>query len=73
MPDPEPLPPSALCRTCEPGRLAFETTSELADLEDTVGQTRAMEARGQLRAPTRRATSAASTSGLIASRSPSAR
>ena len=44
MPAPRELPVSALYRSCDPGQLEFETTSELDDLEDLVAQDRATEA-----------------------------
>jgi lon-related putative ATP-dependent protease len=40
----KPLPPNALCWQCEPGRFAFETTEELEDLTEVIGQARAVEA-----------------------------
>jgi lon-related putative ATP-dependent protease len=44
MTDPQPLPPAALCRRCDPGGLAFETTADLPDLPGIIGQERAEEA-----------------------------
>ena len=40
----KPLEPRHLYRHCDAGSLAFETTAELPDLGDVVGQERAMEA-----------------------------
>lgn len=39
-----PLPPHALCKTCDPGALPFDSTAELADSDDAIGQERATEA-----------------------------
>jgi hypothetical protein len=39
-----PLPPSALCRQCDPGSFAFATTADLADVPGIIGQERAEEA-----------------------------
>lgn len=39
-----PLPAEKLYTRCEPGRLDFETTDQLQDLEEVVGQDRALEA-----------------------------
>lgn len=39
-----PLPPEELCRRCDPGRLGFETTAELPEVDGPVGQERAAEA-----------------------------
>ncbi len=41
---PEPLPPEALYRACEPAQFDFETTADLEDLEEIIGQDRALEA-----------------------------
>jgi lon-related putative ATP-dependent protease len=38
------LDAAALCARCDPDRLAFETTSELSDLTEVVGQPRATDA-----------------------------
>ena len=40
----ERLAPEALCKRCDPERLAFETTAELPDLTEVLGQARATEA-----------------------------
>jgi lon-related putative ATP-dependent protease len=40
----QPLPPEKLCQACEPAQFEFETTDELEDLIDVVGQDRAVEA-----------------------------
>lgn len=40
----ERLGPEALCTRCDPARFPFETTSELMDLTEVVGQTRATQA-----------------------------
>ncbi|MDH3790241.1 MAG: AAA family ATPase [Rhodospirillales bacterium] len=40
----KPLTPDALCWQCEPGRFDFETTSDLDDLTEVIGQARAVEA-----------------------------
>jgi len=40
----EPLAPEALFRQCNPGDFAFESTSELEDLAEIIGQGRAVEA-----------------------------
>jgi len=44
MPAPKPLPASELYRHCDPAALGFDTTEELADLTEIIGQARAMEA-----------------------------
>lgn len=44
MTTPEPLPPAKLRRRCDPNQFSFETTAEIADLEDSLGQDRAMQA-----------------------------
>ncbi|HHH35975.1 MAG TPA: ATP-dependent protease [Gammaproteobacteria bacterium] len=41
---PSPLDPAELYRRCDPGQLGFRTTAELEDLEQPVGQDRALEA-----------------------------
>jgi len=45
---PEPLPrelaPDALRRACDPGQFKFETTAELTELAEVLGQSRAVEA-----------------------------
>lgn len=41
---PEPLPRELLHRGCDPARLGFRTTDELTPLEDSFGQSRAVEA-----------------------------
>jgi len=40
----EPLAPEALCRQCDPAQFAFQTTDDLADLTEVLGQARAVEA-----------------------------
>lgn len=40
----QPLPASQLRRTCDPAQFHFETTAELEDLSEIVGQERAVEA-----------------------------
>lgn len=42
-PVPAPLPPEALYKACDPAILPFETTAELPDSDDPVGQDRAVE------------------------------
>jgi len=44
MASPRPLRPAALRRRCNPSRFRFQTTEELADLEEVIGQPRAVEA-----------------------------
>ena len=44
MSEARPLPPSALCRRCDPGSFAFATTADLADVPGIIGQERAEEA-----------------------------
>lgn len=44
MAAPDPLPAHALAWCCPPQSLGFETTAELSDLEDPIGQERAVEA-----------------------------
>ncbi len=39
-----PLPPDRLARRCDPAGFGFTTTADLADLEEVVGQDRAVEA-----------------------------
>ncbi len=39
-----PLAPEALCQLCDPEQFSFETTAELDDLEDVIGQDRAIDA-----------------------------
>ncbi len=41
---PAALPPSALRRLCDPASLSFKTTDELPDLQDVIGQPRAIRA-----------------------------
>ncbi len=38
------LDPAQLCRRCDPGQFAFQTTAELDDLSEVIGQARATEA-----------------------------
>jgi lon-related putative ATP-dependent protease len=40
----EPLAPAQLCAHCDPGQFAFQTTDELEDLAQVLGQARAIEA-----------------------------
>jgi len=40
----EPLPPQQLRQTCDPSQFDFETTAELKDLSEIIGQERAVEA-----------------------------
>lgn len=44
MPTIEPLPPQALYRSCDPQQFPFNTTSELEELTDVIGQPRAVNA-----------------------------
>jgi lon-related putative ATP-dependent protease len=44
MTAPKPLSSDALCWRCEPGTFAFETTGDLEDLGEVIGQDRAVEA-----------------------------
>jgi len=44
MPIPAPLPPEKLYRVCDPATLGFKTTDELPDLDEILGQPRAVEA-----------------------------
>ncbi|MBI3140246.1 MAG: AAA family ATPase [Rhodocyclales bacterium] len=46
MPELAPLDPQSLCRRCDPSLLQFETTAELPDSTDIVGQSRAIDAVG---------------------------
>jgi lon-related putative ATP-dependent protease len=39
-----PLDAEELCRTCDPDQFTFETTAELDDLEEVIGQDRAVDA-----------------------------
>jgi len=39
-----PLPAESLCQRCNPEQFAFETTAELDELEEVIGQDRAMDA-----------------------------
>lgn len=39
-----PLAPEALCQLCDPEQFSFETTAELDDLEEVIGQDRAVDA-----------------------------
>src|SRR5512137_75821 len=41
---PAELPAGALSRPCDPASLAFETTNDLPDLQDVLGQPRAIRA-----------------------------
>ena len=40
----KPLPADALYTRCDPDQFGFETTAELAPVEDVIGQNRAVEA-----------------------------
>jgi lon-related putative ATP-dependent protease len=40
----QPLDASVLCRPCDPDRFRFNTTADLEDLEEVIGQERALEA-----------------------------
>ena len=40
----KPLTPELLCRRCNPSQFSFQTTAELEDLTEVLGQPRAMEA-----------------------------
>ncbi|UCG25368.1 MAG: AAA family ATPase [Chloroflexota bacterium] len=40
----QPLDATVLCRPCDPDRFSFNTTAELEDLEEVIGQERAVEA-----------------------------
>jgi lon-related putative ATP-dependent protease len=44
MPDLTPLPPEALYRACDPAALGFATTEELGELDEVIGQERALAA-----------------------------
>ncbi len=44
MPETVPLPPEALYRHCDPETLGFETTEELPEVEEVIGQERALGA-----------------------------
>ncbi len=44
MAAPKPLRPAALRRRCNPARFRFRTTDDLKDLDDVIGQPRAVEA-----------------------------
>ncbi len=44
MPKVEPLSPEQLCRRCDPGAFTFETTAELDEPAEVLGQERALEA-----------------------------
>jgi hypothetical protein len=44
MASPKPLRPTALRRRCNPSRFRFRTTDELEDLDEVIGQPRAVEA-----------------------------
>ncbi len=44
MPSIQPLSPDRLCHACEAERFGFETTAELEDLSEAVGQMRAIDA-----------------------------
>ena len=44
MENAKPLTPELLCRRCDPGQFSFQTTAELEDLAEVLGQPRAMEA-----------------------------
>ena len=41
---PAPLPPEKLFRTCDPASLGFKTTDDIPDLDEILGQPRAVEA-----------------------------
>jgi len=40
----EPLPAQQLCQTCDSSQFSFETTAELKDLDEIIGQERAVDA-----------------------------
>jgi predicted ATP-dependent protease len=40
----QPLKPEALCRRCDPQEFRFETTADVEDLKEIIGQARAVEA-----------------------------
>ena len=44
MPTVNPLPVDDLCQLCDPAQFEFETTAELDDLEEVIGQDRAIDA-----------------------------
>lgn len=44
MDDIKDLKPEQLCRRCDPNQLRFQTTAELPDLQEIIGQSRALEA-----------------------------
>ncbi len=44
MNKPVPLTPEALCHLCEPSQFSFQTTEELKDLTEIIGQDRAVQA-----------------------------
>jgi hypothetical protein len=44
MVTPAPLLPEKLYRVCDPASLGFRTTDELTDLDELIGQPRAVEA-----------------------------
>ncbi|MGH8247148.1 MAG: Lon-like protease helical domain-containing protein, partial [Gammaproteobacteria bacterium] len=44
MPVVAPLPADTLFRRCDPGQFAFQTTAELEDLAEIIGQQRALDA-----------------------------
>ena len=44
MENAKPLTPELLCRRCDPGQFSFQTTTELENLAEVLGQPRAMEA-----------------------------
>ncbi|MEE8445423.1 MAG: ATP-binding protein, partial [Alphaproteobacteria bacterium] len=44
MPPVDPLQPQALYARCDPGQFAFRTTDDLEELENSLGQARALEA-----------------------------
>jgi Cdc6-like AAA superfamily ATPase len=44
MNKPVPLSPEALCHLCDPSQFSFNTTSELEDLTEIIGQGRAVQA-----------------------------
>ncbi|MCP5096449.1 MAG: AAA family ATPase [Chloroflexi bacterium] len=41
---PNPLQPQQLCHRCDPSQFSFQTTAELNDFNEIIGQTRAVEA-----------------------------
>ncbi|HKJ88522.1 MAG TPA: ATP-binding protein, partial [Gammaproteobacteria bacterium] len=44
MPGPQPLPAQSLYQRCDPSDLSFRTTADLEDLEQIIGQDRALDA-----------------------------